>query len=338
MSVTRRFGGTGLGLTISKTLVHLMGGDIGLDSELGRGSRFWFRLPLHVIPLPIPSLCWSQQDHPVLMVGGIPALHDSLRHYLSHWKIPMQCLNTKELQLRREQSAASLMLLDISTVHRWRQYCSGEYARHVVVLYPLASRPPPLGQVGTQVTMLSKPVKMTELTAVLEDVVGCPSDPNQEHEAVAEPSQHEALQGKRVLLVEDQKAIQILARVMLEQLGLQVDLVSDGAEAVHYASKEHYDLILMDMHMPVMGGAEATSRIRALGGVWSEVPIVALTADALKGTRRQCLSIGMNDYLPKPFKKTVFQRKVVSWLQDGYSDEEDAESEEHHALSGDDKR
>jgi len=338
MSVTRRFGGTGLGLTISKTLVHLMGGDIGLDSELGRGSRFWFRLPLHVIPLPIPSLCWSQQDHPVLMVGGIPALHDSLRHYLSHWKIPMQCLNTKELQLRREHSAASLMLLDISTVHRWRQYCSGEYARHVVVLYPLASRPPPLGQVGTQVTMLSKPVKMTELTTVLEDVVGCPSDPNQEREVVAEPSQHEALQGKRVLLVEDQKAIQILARVMLEQLGLQVDLVSDGAEAVHYASKEHYDLILMDMHMPVMGGAEATSRIRALGGVWSEVPIVALTADALKGTRRQCLSIGMNDYLPKPFKKTVFQRKVVSWLQDGYSDEEDAESEDHHALSGDDQR
>ena len=85
--------------------------------------------------------------------------------------------------------------------------------------------------------------------------------------------------------------------------------------------------------MPVMGGAEATSRIRSLEGVRGQVPIVALTADALKGTRRQCLSIGMNDYLPKPFKKTAFQRKVVSWLTRGRSDEEQEYVAHDDALS-----
>jgi len=74
-------------------------------------------------------------------------------------------------------------------------------------------------------------------------------------------------------------------------------------------------MILMDMHMPVMGGAEATSRIRAMGGRHAQVPIVALTADALKGTRQQCLAVGMNDYMPKPFKKAAFQEKVASWLK-----------------------
>lgn len=322
MSVTRRFGGTGLGLTISKTLVHLMGGEIGLDSELGRGSSFWFKLPLHVIPSSIPALTWRQQDPPVLMLGGIPALHDSLRHYLSHWSIPLRCLSAKELQQTTAQQKALLIFLDSSTLHRWRQYCNGEYADNVIVLYPLASRPPSTAQLQDHVNMLSKPVKMTELAMVLEEVLGRPKNQPEPVETQCQEKEQGAVTGKRVLLVEDQRAIQILARVMLEQLGINVDLVSDGAEAVQQATQNQYDLILMDMHMPVMGGAEATSRIRDLEGKRGLVPIVALTADALKGTRRQCLSIGMNDYLPKPFKKTAFQRKVVSWLTCGRSDED----------------
>lgn len=342
MSVTRRFGGTGLGLTISKTLVHLMGGEIGLDSEVGRGSCFWFRLPLHVIRLPMQAPHWPADGEPVLMLGGLAATHDMLRHYFKHWDIPLRCVDPEHLQKQWLEPAARppagaadpqmaphmswvtptpLLLIDISTVREWQQYCRPEIAHQVVLLYPMASRPPSLQGLEGRVSLLSKPVRVRDLIQLLERILGVGDLAALGEANVRQGTQHPA-SGKRVLLVEDQKAIQILARVMLEQLGLEVDLVSDGAEAVRFAAANDYDLILMDMHMPVMGGAEATSRIRNMPGQRGQVPIVALTADALKGTRRQCLAVGMNDYMPKPFKKEAFQHKVLGWLNQQWTVDE----------------
>ncbi|GAB4185920.1 MAG: hypothetical protein Tsb002_09980 [Wenzhouxiangellaceae bacterium] len=338
MSVTRRFGGTGLGLAISKTLVTLMGGHIGLQSRLGEGSCFWFTLPLHVISEPLPGPAWSPSMGPVAIVGGVDSLQTMLHNYLRYWGVGSERWEPAADDPPQPPSQpVPLVLIDTAAVDGWERYCDERFAAKALLLYPLASRPPPIQNLEIDAMILSKPVKLLELAHTLILAMGGRSEAavrtlpgiSESLSVSAEPALPSPVSGKRVLLVEDQKAIQVLAKVMLEQLGLQVDLVSDGAEAVSQATAVEYDLILMDMHMPVMGGAEATTRIRQLGGSRASVPIVALTADALKGTRKECLALSMNDYLAKPFKKAVFQRRVLAWLSPEMATAEAvAESEE----------
>jgi CheY-like chemotaxis protein len=119
--------------------------------------------------------------------------------------------------------------------------------------------------------------------------------------------------GQPVLLVEDNPVNQTVIEAMLRSLGYQVSLVGDGAQAVHQVGQQHYSAILMDCRLPIMDGYEATRQIRRLPGC-AELPIIALTANALQGDREACLQSGMNDYLAKPFKRADLQRILQRWL------------------------
>ena len=118
---------------------------------------------------------------------------------------------------------------------------------------------------------------------------------------------------KKVLLVEDNPVNQTVIEAMLRSLGYRVSLVGDGAQAVHQVSQQHYAAILMDCRLPIMDGYEATRQIRHLPGC-AELPIIALTANALQGDREACLQSGMNDYLAKPFKRADLQQILQRWL------------------------
>ncbi len=135
--------------------------------------------------------------------------------------------------------------------------------------------------------------------------------PGQPEQTGSRDEQHG--QGQQVLLVEDNPVNQTVIEAMLRSLGYRVSLVGDGAQAVHSAQLQRYDLILMDCRLPIMDGYEATRQIRRLSGM-DQVPIIALTANALQGDREICLAAGMNDYLAKPFKRVELQRTLQRWL------------------------
>ena len=119
----------------------------------------------------------------------------------------------------------------------------------------------------------------------------------------------------RILVADDAAANRELVSTILSQLGINAEVAHDGAEALAAVQVADFDLVLMDMHMPEMDGLEATRRIRALGGAFARLPIIALTANALQGDREACMAAGMNDYLAKPFKRTDLQQILQRWVQ-----------------------
>jgi len=215
-STTRKFGGTGLGLAISKRMVEGMGGNIGVNSTEGKGSCFWFELPL---------------------------------------------------DLAKDQNAAIIQT-------------NSTYA-------PAQPLQPEAANVASQEILLNVPSREPEIKS---------TDTNT---------------SSRILLVEDNKINQKLALVLLRKLGYSVDLAENGVEAVDAVWKNNYDLILMDMQMPVMGGIEATQKIRSLGGAKAGIPIVALTANAMESDFEACISAGMNEMLTKPINR----EKLISCLE-----------------------
>jgi len=355
MSVTRRYGGSGLGLTITKSLVSLMGGRIGLDSKPGRGSLFWLTIPMALDPPYNDGIDLGAAGVAIAIDVDSVALRNALGHYMRDW-------GAKPHKTEHGRySGFDVVLIDISHAVGWETMVRSHSRTRFILIYPLDGDCPPKEHFANVIACLSKPVRVRSLKQAVVDAVsksdsgptrtpalppvdaadfatesvstGAPSGPepvppsseNMPQPAAAdEPaatgeSPAAALAG-RVLLVEDQDPVRMLGRVLLQKMGLRIAEARDGAEAVAAAEQSAFDLILMDMHMPGMGGLEACKRIRAGDGPNANTPIIALTADALTGTRERCLDAGMNDYLSKPFKNDVFEATVEHWLNTARSD------------------
>jgi signal transduction histidine kinase/PleD family two-component response regulator/HPt (histidine-containing phosphotransfer) domain-containing protein len=336
-STTRKYGGTGLGLAISKQLVNLMGGEIGVDSSEGKGSDFWFTIRLSrasetISPETAPAS--DLKDVRILIVDDNETNRQILETHLTHWRMrPAPAKNGFEALdlLHAAENAGdpfTIVITDMQmpemdgeTLGKTIKADPGIQDTRLIMLTSLGmgDNSDRLVRIGFS-AHTTKPIRMTELKSLLSHVLsGKSAMPQQRTGKFGAPSEktrplinHKA----RILVVEDNITNQQVALGILKKLALSADAVADGEEALNVLETIPYDLVLMDMQMPVMDGLEATRRIRAPESsvLNREVPIIAMTANALQGDRERCLEAGMNDYLAKPVLPDALTTMLEKWL------------------------
>ncbi len=316
-STTRRYGGSGLGLTISAQLVELMGGRIWLESEAGHGSRFHFIARVGVQPAKAePALSVALQDLRVLIVDDHPVNRQILQEMISSWRMkPVAVAGAAEALevLRDTTDSFQLVLTDammpdhdgFELIREIRK--DARFSRlKVILLTSAAHEDSPAHRVALD-RVLTKPVKHSDLLEAIQSVM-VPAAGTLEAGLIIDPStQRRRTPGRRrlrILVAEDNPINQKLVLALLKQQRHTVTLANNGQEAVEKAAQGGFDLILMDVQMPLMSGLEATAAIRARESAvpGQHVPIMAMTAHAMASDRETCLQAGMDGYVSKPIR------------------------------------
>ncbi len=317
-STSRKFGGTGLGLAISRQLAELMGGQVGIQSELGRGSEFWFtaRFEKAAEAKPPEVVPASLRGAKVLVVDDNAAARQILSNQLSLWGVRVHGSGEAKdglaelVEAKLQNEPYRVALIDL----RMPGQDGLELARSIRAVASLAdTRLVLMSSIGDQLdetdereagfaSNLVKPFRQSDVLECLEKLLcGIPPTRSPRMRPVVAPTREHA-EKLRVLLAEDNAVNQMVAVGILEGFGIRVDAVANGVEALSALQSIPYDLVLMDVQMPEMDGFEATRKIR---GVLSKVlnrhlPIVAMTANSMRGDRERCLHAGMDDYVSKP--------------------------------------
>ena len=327
-SMARKYGGTGLGLTISQRLTQMMGGEIRLQSEADKGSYFHFLLNLQKVndPRDYQLVIGFGQLH-TLIVDDNPTNREILEYWLKSWGMtPVKAGSAAEaLALLDLQARAGtpfeLMLTDwcmpemdggqlLDALAADARF--NELAVIVLSSAGMAARP----EVSERAPLLLKPVRQSELHNLIAQVL---TGDLTRHANTYEPAANNSVPAKlsgRVLLAEDNPVNQEVASAMLQRLGVTMKIANNGSEAVDLCREETFDLVLMDCQMPLMDGFEATASIRHYEAELGlpAIPIIALTANAISGDREHCLERGMSDYLSKPFAQQQLYELLARWL------------------------
>jgi two-component system sensor histidine kinase/response regulator len=314
-STTRRFGGTGLGLTISADLVEMMGGRIWVTSEEGRGSQFRFVAKFGIQPQPraaSPPPAGNLHDLRALVVDDNAANRTIVRELLVNWRMDATAVDSAAAALAALDAAihqqhpfhlviTDALMPDVDGFALARQIAADARLSGAKVIM-LTSSAGDRAADRTIAAQLTKPVKQSDLLDAILTAFGESVGPPPQDDPVRRP-RRAADRRLNILVAEDNPTNQALVRLLLEQHRHRVTLVPDGREAVARSATGSFDLILMDVQMPEMDGFEATAvirqRERATG---THIPIVAMTAHAMAGDRERCLAEGMDAYISKPLR------------------------------------
>ena len=334
-STTRKYGGTGLGLAIVLELIKLMGGRVGLESELNRGSLFWFEVTLgkdlgQVEKPPPPDLRGKR----FLVADGSDANRAVVSNYLRHWGA--ECRSVRSgleifdiLQNSRTSGERfDLFIIDKDTpgledaeLAKAARSNPDITTNKFIVMAPITNLEDSVREklLGAR-RIVPKPVRYSVLREKISEALEEQPMASVLFPEDAPPEEAEAQFNLRVLLVEDSEVNQLLASDMLKLMGCEVQSAVNGVEALTLLERNRYDLVLMDCQMPEMDGYEATRQFRKMEAVEAAnfadhepTPVIALTGHALKGSREKCLQAGMNDYLTKPFRYKELRAMIEKW-------------------------
>lgn len=329
-STTRKYGGSGLGLAISKHLVTLMDGEIGVDSELGSGSAFWFTVGLGTSegvdqdPLVMVAACMRGRHVLIVDDNEVNRLV-SRRHFEMLGATVITEPGAREALIRLDEVGGK-MPFDLTIIDHVMPNIDGvelgqlirEHADCGDLKMVLSSSSGHLvddrsaREKGFDAA-LPKPLHRTAVLNCLAELYGL-SLPGQENDEVAARFAGVSTgRSLRFLMAEDNHVNQLLLKAMLTGAGHEVDIVCNGQEAVDAMQNSSYDIVLMDVHMPVMNGLEATREIRRIQGKASQIPILAVTAAVLEKDRKKCFMAGMNDFVTKPIDKRDLFQKIEFW-------------------------